>query len=57
MNRGTLRKKAFQKLPQIMMNLPTVQAPIRKKLLLLYLDSSPSTIRALIAQKDGGGSE
>jgi len=41
--------KAFQKLQQIMMNLFTVQAPIHRKPLLLYLTSSPSAIGALIA--------
>ena len=38
-----------------MTNLPMVQAPIRKKPLLLYLASSPSAIGGLIAQEDGGG--
>ena len=52
---GGKQQKAFQKLQQIMMNLPTIQAPTRKKPLLLYLASSPSAIRELIAQKDGGG--
>ena len=37
------------------MNLPTVQAPIHKKPLLLYLASSPSAIGALITQEDGSG--
>ena len=40
-----------------MMNLPTVQAPIRKKPLLLYLATSQYAIDALIAQEDGGGIE
>ena len=40
-----------------MMNLPTMQAPVCKKPLLLYLASSPSAIRALIAWEDGGGVE
>ena len=31
--------------------------PVHRKPLLLYLDSSSSTIGALIAQKDGGGIE
>ena len=35
------------------MNFPTVQAPIRKRPLLLYLTSSPYAIGALIAQEDG----
>ena len=39
------------------MNLPTMQAPVCKKMLLLYLALSTSTIGALIAQKDGGNIE
>ena len=40
-----------------MMNLPTVQAPIHKKPLLLYLATNSYAIGALIAQEDGGGIE
>ena len=40
-----------------MMNLPTVQAPIHKKPLLLYLATNSYAIGALIAQEDGGGTE
>ena len=40
-----------------MMNLPTVQAPIRKKPLLLYLAINQYSIGALITQEDGGGIE
>ena len=40
-----------------MMNLPTVQAPIRKKPLLLYLATNSYAIGALIAQEDEGGIE
>ena len=40
-----------------MMNLPTVQATVHRKPLLLYLASSPTAIGALIAQEDGGGIE
>ena len=40
-----------------MMNLPTVQAPIHKKPLLLYLATNSYTIGALIAQEDEGGTE
>lgn len=40
-----------------MMNLPTVQAPVHKKSLLLNMASSPLAIGALIAQEDGGGIE
>ncbi|XP_075633636.1 uncharacterized protein LOC142606122 [Castanea sativa] len=48
---------AFKMLQQIMMNLPTVQAPIRKKPLLLYLATNSYAIGALLAQEDGGGIE
>ena len=37
-----------------MTNLPTVQATICKRPLLLYLALSPSAIGAFIAQEDGG---
>ena len=40
-----------------MMNLPTVQAPIHRKPLLLYLATNLYTIGALIAQEDGSGIE
>ena len=40
-----------------MMNLPTVQAPIHKRPLLLYLATNSYTIGALITQEDGGGIE
>ena len=40
-----------------MMNLPTVQAPIHKKPLLLYLATNSYAFGALIAQKDGEGVE
>ena len=40
-----------------MMNLPTVQAPIHKKPLLLYLATNSYAIGALIAQEDRGGVE
>ena len=48
---------AFKRLQQIMMNLPTVQAPIHKKPLLLYMATNSYAIGALIAQEDGGGVE
>ena len=38
-----------------MMNLPTVQAPIHKRPLLLNLATNLYAIGALIAQEDGGG--
>ena len=40
-----------------MINLPTVQAPICKKALLLHLATNSYAIGALIAQEDGGGVE
>ena len=40
-----------------MMNLPTVQAPIHKKLLLLYMATNLYAIGALIAQEDRSGIE
>ena len=40
-----------------MMNLPTVQAPIHKKPLLLYMATNSYVIGALIAQEDGGDVE
>ena len=39
------------------MNLPTVQAPIHKKPLLLYLATNSYAIGTLIAQEDRGGVE
>ena len=38
-----------------MMNLPAVQALVRRNQLLLYVGLSLSAIGALIAQEDGGG--
>ena len=40
-----------------MMNFPTVQAPIHKRPLLLYLAANSYAIGALIAQENGGGVE
>jgi len=40
-----------------MTNLPTVQTPIRKRPLLLYLATSSYAIGALITQEDGSGVE
>ena len=48
---------AFKRLQQIMMNLPTVQAPIHKRPLLLYLATNSYAIGALIAQENEGGVE
>ena len=42
---------AFKRLQQIMMNLPTVQALIHKKPLLLYLVTNLYAIGELIAQR------
>ena len=39
------------------MNLPTMQAPIHKKPLLLYLATNSYAIGALVAQEDGSGIE
>ena len=38
-----------------MMNLPTIQAPVHRKPLLLYLAANSYAIGALIAEDDGGG--
>ena len=54
---GETQQAAFKRLQQIMINLPTVQALIHKKPLLLYLATNSYTISALIAQEDGGGME
>ncbi|XP_075633607.1 uncharacterized protein LOC142606090 [Castanea sativa] len=40
-----------------MINLPTVQAPVRRKPLLLYLATNQNAVGALIAQEDGDGVE
>ena len=48
---------AFKRLQQIMMNLPTVQAPIHKRPLLLYLATNSYAIGVLIAQENEGGVE
>ena len=40
-----------------MMNLPTMQAPIHKKPLLLYLATNSYAIGALVTEEDGGGIE
>nr|XP_023879200.1 uncharacterized protein LOC111991642 [Quercus suber] len=48
---------AFRRLQQIMMNLLTVQTPIHKKPLQLYMATNSYAIGALIAQEDGSGIE
>ena len=40
-----------------MMNLPTMQTPIYKKPLLLYLATNSYAIGALVTEEDGGGIE
>ena len=54
---GEAQQTAFQRLKQIMTNLPIVQAPIQKRPLLLYLASNAYAIGALITQQDGGNIE
>ena len=49
---GEAQQTAFKRLQQIMMNFPTVQAPIHKKPLLLYLATNSYAIGALIVQED-----
>ena len=50
---GEAQQTAFKRLQQIMMNLPMVQSPIRKRPLLLYLATNSYAIGTLIAQEDG----
>ena len=54
---GEVQQTAFQRLQQIMTNLPMVQAPIRKRPMLLYLAFSSYAIGALIAQENGSSVE
>ena len=54
---GEVQQMAFKRLQQIMMNLPTMQASIHKKPLLLYMAINSYAIGELIAQEDGGGVE
>ena len=54
---GETQQTTFRRLQQIMMNLPTMQAPIHKKPLLFYLATNSYAIGSLIAQEDGGGVE
>ena len=51
------QQTAFKRLQQIIMNLPTVQASIWKKPLMLYLATNSYAIGALIAYEDEGGIE
>ena len=54
---GEVQQTAFKRLQQIMMNLSTMQAPIHKKPLLLYMATNSYAIGGLITQEDGGGVE
>ena len=54
---GEAQQTAFKRLQQIMTNLPTMQALIRKKPLLPYLAINSYAIGTLIAQEDGSGVE
>ena len=46
---GTEQQEAFQRIQQIMNHLPTLQAPVRRRPLLLYLASNSQAIGALLA--------
>ena len=52
---GETQQTAFKRLQQIMMNLPTIQSPVHRKPLLLYLAANSYAIGTLITQEDGGG--
>ena len=54
---GTKQQEAFQRIQQIMNHLPTLQAPVRGRPLLLYLASNSQAIGALLAQEDDDGNE
>ena len=54
---GTEQQKAFQRIQYIMNQLPTLQVPVRGRLLLLYLASNSQAIGALLAQEDDQGNE
>ena len=54
---GTEQQEAFQRIQQIMNHLPTLQAPICGRLLLLYLASNSQAIEALLAQENNDGNE
>ena len=49
---GTEQQEAFQRIQQIMNHLPTLQAPVQGRPLLLYLASNSQVIGALLAQED-----
>ena len=48
---GETQQTTFRRLQQIMMNLPTMQAPIHKKPLLFYLATNSYAIGSLIATR------
>ena len=49
---GTKKQEAFQRIQQIMNHLPTLQAQVRGRTLLLYLASYSQVIGALLEQED-----
>ena len=49
---GTEQQEAFQRIQYIMNHLPTLQAPVCERPLLLYLASNSQVIGALLAQED-----
>ena len=54
---GAKQQEAFQRIQQIMNHLPTLQALVRWRPLLLYLASNAQAIGALLAQEDGDRNE
>ena len=54
---GTEQQEVFQKIQQIMNHLPTLQAPVYGRPLLLYLASNSQAIGALLAQEKDQGNE
>ena len=54
---GTKQQEAFQRIQQIMNHLPTFEAPVRGRPLLLYFASNSQAIGALVAQKDDDRNE
>ena len=54
---GAKQQEAFQRIQQIMNNLPTLQAPVRGRPLLLCLTSNSQAIETLLTQEDDDGNE
>ena len=54
---GIEQQEAFQRIQQIMNHLPTLQAPVLRQPLLLYLKSNSQAIGDLLAQEDDDGNE